>query len=807
VTLFQQLTNVTAALFRPGLRFLGRPSLPRYRGEVALRGLQSEVKVIWQSGGIPHVFAGSEEDLFFAQGYLHAQERLWQMDLNRRFLSGRLAEILGRFAIPWQEVTSQLRGHDSVDADFFMRLIGIRQSAIESLTVLSDADRRRLDAYCDGVNRYIDERGRRLPLEFRLLRYMPDPWRAEDILTISKGFAFLLGLALFTRLNAIGIAARLAGDPEKIHDLYPALHDSDCTITRATWDAARNLWRFTAGMLSANHWVSAGHGSNAWVIAADRSQSGETILCNDPHLRLMAPPVWYLMHLQAATAPGQSDGYEVWGASIPGCPGIQIGHNRWIAWGITAAVCDDVEIYREQVHRIEPDRYRFDGRWLLMDRRRERIRVRGNGLIDKSVRSTRHGPVISDFAGQPSAPEVLSLRWTAHDLGEDFRSLYDLNRARNWDEFLNALSYLSAPTLNFVYADRLGNIGYSLAGKIPLRSGAPSVLPREGWRADNEWRGFVPFNDLPRLFNPTGGAIANANNRIVDGGFNHYLSVFFEPSYRVRRIHQLLAARPTHSTADMEAAQTDQISLHAKELIASLHLELAAIGRDETELRAAADQLLQWDGYCGSDSVAASIFHAFHHHLLKALLVPILSEEFFIAYVEVFNQSITPVDKILTNPASPWFTGRSRGALVREALATACAELTRALGSDLSRWQWGKLHRLTMDHVFSRAYLVGSLFSLGPFPSGGDNFTVSLGFYRHSRPYQHTVGPAMRMIVEAGQNLRSKFILSPGQSGHVFSQHFSDQIARWKQHEYTELTGIDLQAREPPQLVLRPAGS
>jgi penicillin amidase len=427
-------------------------------------------------------------------------------------------------------------------------------------------------------------------------------------------------------------------------------------------------------------------------------------------------------------------------------------------------------------------------------------------LVEKTVRWTHHGPVISDFHAQASTREVLSLRWTAHDTGEDFRSLYGLNRARNWDEFLDALSYLSAPTLNFVYADHAGNVGYSLAGKVPLRTSAPSIMPREGWRGENDWSGYVPFGDLPRLFNPSEGAIANANNQIVDGAFDHYLSGFFEPSYRARRIHQLLAARKRHSISEMSAAQGDLVSLQAKELIASLRPELAAIRATDNGLGDAAEQLLGWDGHCGSDSVAATIFHVFHHHLMKALLVPSLGEEFFIAYVEIFNQSIMPVERILNNPGSPWFAGRSRAELVCSALASACAELANCLGAKMHRWQWGKVHALSINHAFSRISVLRPVLSLGPFPSGGDNFTVNLGFYRYSQPYQQTVGASMRMIVEMGQQIRSKFILPSGQSGHLFSEHFRDQTARWQSQGFIALGGADARLSNWPPLLLKPAG-
>ncbi len=287
-------------LLRPWLRQLAKPAAPKYHGASTVAGLEKEARVFWQAEGIPHVFAANERDLFFVQGYLHAQERLWQMDLNRRFLSGRMAEIFGQFPVPSQELTSQFRDRDSVDVDYFMRLIGVRRAALASADVLRDDDRQRLQSYSAGVNSFIERCGKRLPLEFRLLRFRPDPWRIEDTLTIGKGFAFLLSLALFTRVNAMAVAAKLAGAPEKFAELYPSDAAGDVTTARATWDAARSLLHLSAAVAALGDGFSAGYGSNAWVIGPERSETGHAILCNDPHLRITLPSLWYLMHLNGA---------------------------------------------------------------------------------------------------------------------------------------------------------------------------------------------------------------------------------------------------------------------------------------------------------------------------------------------------------------------------------------------------------------------------------------------------------------------------------------------------------------------------
>jgi penicillin amidase len=790
-------------LLRPLLRHFASPAAPQYQGEIRLRGLENDVKVSWQSPGIPHVFAAHERDLFFAQGYLHAQERLWQMDLNRRFLSGRTAELFGRFPVPPQELTTQFRGCDSVDVDHFMRLLGMRQAALNAAEVLGEDERARLESYSAGVNAFIESCGRRLPLEFRLLRYRPDPWCPEDTLTIGKGFAFLLSLALFTRLNALPIAAKLAEQPQKFADLYPSDLGSDFTTARAVWDATRSLWHFTTGLNSLGEGFTAGLGSNAWVISRERSDTGCALLCNDPHLRITLPSMWYLMHLCSGTGIANTEPYEVWGATLPGWPGVHVGHNRHIAWGVTAALCDDVELYREKIHRLEPDRYEIDGHWHVMSRNSESIKVKGEGTVHRIVRWTRHGPVISDFQQSRPGTEVISLRWTAHEANASFRALYKLNHARNWDQFLEALSHQVAPTLNVVYADNAGNIGFALAGKVPLRGRPPSLLPSEGWHSANEWRGFVPFDDLPRVFNPPEGVLANANNPIANQTYRFYLSKFFEPPYRVRRIYELIGAKRMHGIAEMATAQADKLSIHARDLIATLSEELTEIRDTASDVSAPAQCLLQWDGHCGADSIAATIFHVFHQRLLKNLVTPVLGEDLFITYVEIFNQSILPIENLLRIPGSPWLQGMSRAELVRSTLVEACDEIRQSLGPDSDRWQWGRLHTLTLGHPFSRISFLRPFFSAGPFPMGGDNFTLDLGFYRHSNPYQHIVGPSLRMIVEAGPKLRSLFILPSGQSGYPFSPHYLDQVARWQKHSYIELSQSHEEMRGWPLLTFK----
>ncbi|HXG53497.1 MAG TPA: penicillin acylase family protein [candidate division Zixibacteria bacterium] len=788
-----------SALLKPLLFLAARSSAPRYAGERVVPGLERTVTVHWDDYGVPRVRAEGERDLFIAQGYLHAHERLWQMDMNRRFLSGRLAEIFGSFPVPWRELSVQFRACRSADFDYFVRLLGIRRSAEVAFERSPEDDRERLRAYCEGVNRYIEDNLKRLPWEFRLLRYEPEPWSPVDTLTIAKGFALLLSTALFSRLNMIAIARRL-GDQNEIFSALRPRSAAAPAVVAAAWDGAARAWTFTGAILGD---LAAGHGSNAWAVSGKRSATGKAILANDPHLRMTLPSVWYLMGLRAGPA-GQPVSYDVWGASIPGAPCIHIGHNRRIAWGVTAALCDDVELYRERLHRLDPELYLTPTGWERMERREEVVRVRGAAPLRKIVRSTRHGPVLSDFSEAASSTEVLSLRWTAHEASQELAAVYHVNRAEDWPAFLRALSHHGAPTLNYLFADIDGNIGYSLAGKVPLRAAAPPLLPLEGWRKENDWLGYAPFEELPRLFNPPEGIIASANHPIADASYPRYLSHFFEPPYRIERIRRVLAEKRELSPDDCAALQLDVVSLHARELLAALRpdLEAAAARRQgEGEL---ARLLLGWDGSCTVDSVPAAIFHALHQKLMAALLLPVLGEELMPAYLEVFNQCLLPLGDILKDPESPWFRRVSRTTLVSRCLREVHDEMVFSLGPELDRWRWGRIHTLTLDHPLSRVAALKPLLSIGPSPAPGDGVTVNLGFYRHSNPYRQVVGASLRFIVELDSPPRFRYVLPSGQSGHWLSPHYRDQHPLWAQGRLLSDSGTEARASAHRVLTLSP---
>ncbi|TMA09580.1 MAG: penicillin acylase family protein, partial [Deltaproteobacteria bacterium] len=512
--------NVFSSLLRPLLRRWGEKAKPQRQGTILFPGLTEPVRVAWSRHAVPHLYARNEHDLFMAQGYIHAQDRLWQMDSSRMFLKGRTAEIYGKRAVPWKELSIHFKDKTTLDLDYFIRLIGIHATARASLSQLPEEFVKCLLAYSEGVNRYIESHLKRMPVEFRLLRYQPDPWKPEDSLVIGKGFAFLLSTSLFTRLTMMLIANRLENQEIKLRSLYPSYPEGNPFITRldlkSTAEVSGEILGFLNGTFLDSGWSPAGQGSNSWVVAPPRSTTGRAILCNDPHLRMTLPSTWYLMHLQVSSNNEERDGYEVRGASIPGSPCVHLGYNRWISWGVTAAVCDDGDLYREKIHPEDPELYLAGEQWIKMDRREEKIRIRGGREVVRWTRFTRHGPVISDAARQGPTDEVLAFQWTGHDASQEFRALYGINRAHGWKEFLQSLSYQIAPTLNYLFADAQGNIGYSLAGRVPIRPQSVSLLPLPGWTRQYDWKGYIPFDELPRLYNPPEGIIATANNRIAD---------------------------------------------------------------------------------------------------------------------------------------------------------------------------------------------------------------------------------------------------------------------------------------------------
>ena len=758
---------------------------------------------------IPYLEARTEADLFFAQGYLHAQDRLWQMDLNRHFFSGRLAEIFGDRPLPRGDFTRHLRSGTMAGVDHFIRLLGIRHTATLSQPLLSERSALAVEAYCAGVNAYMDRHQRRLPVEFRMLRCQPAPWEPVDCLTLAKGFSLMLSSALVTRLTFLALHGRLENDPEKLRSLMPRYPSWGPTVSRALSEHGAALLRFVNGSFAENPLTPRSQGSNGWAVDGSHSTGNQALLCNDMHLRMTMPGVWYLNNLRTVTDSGRTRAFEAAGVSLPGSPLVYVGHNRDMAWGFVAALCDDGDLYRERIHPEQPSLYRTPDGWAEFESRPETIAVRGGRPLETVIRLTRHGPVLSDILPSPSPdsevpdPEVLSFRWIAHTPGNEVGLLDGVNRARNWSEFLAGMAHHVTPSLNCVYADTRGNIGYALAGSVPLRPRQePSWLPLEGWNAAHNWAGTIPFDELPRLYNPPEGIVANANNGIADASYPYYLSDLFEPPYRIERIRHLLAQNTRLDMEDMARIQLDTRSVQAERLLNALRQELIEIAREEPSLRQCVELLEEWDYDCTVQSAGAAVFHVLYHRLMWNIWGETLGEELFASYTEILNQPVAPLDDILTDPGSVWFRGASRKEVLTASLREAHAELTKRQGSDTADWAWGRLHTLTLAHALGNNNWLAPFFSLGPFPVDGDGVTVSNSYYRHSRPYDQAVGASVRMLVTLSEPIRSSFVIVPGQAGNPASPQYRDQFEPWRTGQAIQSAGPEEDMEEWPLLVL-----
>ncbi len=722
-------------------------AFPTISGRLAVPGLGAPVEVIRDRWGIPHLYATSAHDLFFAQGYVHAQDRLWQMDFNRRVPSGRLSELFG-------EVT--------LSSDRFLRTVGMHRAAEDEQAHLDPESAQTLDAYAAGVNAWIARSGSRLPIEFALLRYRPEPWTPTDSLAFGKLLAWILGGNWRYQLLRAHLIARFGVEGMRV--LVPPYATNAPVIIPA--GTRTSDWQQTALLrLLDQPGLSSGIGSNNWVLSGSRTATGRPLLANDPHLEAQMPSIWYEMHLVGGP-------YDVTGVALPGVPGVVIGHNAHVAWGVTNAPTDVQDLFIERFHPTDPTRYLYRGRWEPAKIVREAIRVRGRPDVLETVRITRHGPIINDVV--EGLDTFLALRWTALEPGTVSASVLRLDRARTWDEFRAALRLWTVPAQNFVYADRRGNIGYQLPGRIPIRANGDGMVPVPGWTGEYEWVGEIPFERLPSSFNPPRGAIVTANNRIVPDRYAYQLSQEWDPGFRARRIETLLAPLHRASIEDMEAIQMDLVSLPGRETVRALH-DIHITGDPEAGLL---QDLRTWDGVLRADSRPAAIYEAFRLALLPLVFKDVLGDDLYKRYLERGEAWQVALLGLLRDPSSRWWGPGGRDTVVAQALREARDLLTRRLGPDRSNWTWGRLHAMRFVHPLGRIGALSWFFNAVAPPTGGDLFTVNNGGFS-PQAFSQIIVASYRQIIDLSDWDRSIAINTTGQSGLPLHRHYRDFVSRW----------------------------
>lgn len=742
-------------------------SLPQVSGSIKLSGIKADVTVTRDDKGVPHIRATSEEDLYFAQGFVQAQDRLFQMDLSRRQASGRLSEVVGEAAL---------------DRDRFFRTLGLRRAAEASYAGYGEESKKILQAFADGINAYINlaKREGRFPIEFTLLQYEPEPWRPIDSLTIGKYMAFDLGGHWEGQAFRLWALQNLS--KEKAEDLFPTYPAGAPTILKSYEGIRLPIEKIFAKAVIPEEW----NGSNNWVVSGERTKSGKPILANDPHLSLSTPSIWYQMHLE-------SPAVNVSGVIFAGVPGIIIGHNEQIAWGVTNTGPDVQDLYIEKRNPKDQTQFLYQGKWEKGTVIEEPIRVKGGKVIPFQVIYTRHGPVISEFAFPSKDDTVLSLRWTALDSTQELQAILGMDKAKSWTEFEKALEDFQVPTQNFVFASADGTIAYKANGRIPIRKKGDGLLPVPGWTGEYEWTGYIPYDKLPRVVNPPEGFIATANNKVVGREYPYHISNQWAEPYRYMRIEEKLQGKKDLTVEAMERLQMDQKNGWAEELLPGLLNAMK--GKQMTEMEKEGLNLLQnWNGVDSADQAAPLIFHSWMQQLQKYLFEEEIPNEvlsLFEGKQGVVNELIR---KAMRKEVSRWFTDKGG---FPEVLHTTYRQTIEALskrqGGSPSSWMWGKEHRLYFAHPMSDfSPILRFLFNREePVPVGGSHITVQAASFNDEGIVDH--GASWRFVIDLAEPAKGYHIVGPGQAGHWKSKWYHDQIMDWVTGRYhlTPLKGSE----------------
>ncbi|MCC6956655.1 MAG: penicillin acylase family protein [Anaerolineales bacterium] len=799
--------SISSSILRPIIRLMAWSRLPKIDGHIKISGLDGPVEILRDRWGVPHIYAKNANDLFFAQGFTHAQDRFWQMEFQRRLVAGRLSEILGPVTLP---------------LDRWMRTLTLQKVADFEETLLSESARNYLRNYANGINVFIKRR--KLPVEIALLKYRPEPWRVADTLGWIKMMAWSLSVNWEAELLRAQLIARLG--PEKAAELeaphlarWPYIIPPGTDYSKLNYDV---LERVNQTRPFSGPSPYAGLGSNNWVLAGALTQTGMPYLANDMHLGISVPAIWYENHLCAPDV-------TLAGVTFPGIPGVVSGHNGNVAWGFTNGFPDVQDLYLERLRRTETGEVEaeYNGKWEKAQVLHETIHVHGEEPVQHEVIITRHGPIITELAPDLCADQPVALRWTALDPDDMIETLFNIAAAKDAEQFRSGLKSWATPAQNIVYADTGGDIGYVLAGKIPLRKKGRGRTPVPGWTDEYEWSGYIPYDLLPQLQNPEQGYIVTANQRVFDASYPVDLELEPISGDRAQRITEMILDQSQRPEADkidlafIKHMQFDQISPSARNIVKVLSGMRThdSAHSEESETHQILHLLHHWDGKLSPDGPEAAIYQVLIRKIaalmLKDKLDPPgkdqvvstdsleapapgarpaeldLTARFMgkgptpvLAQTGLFGERWLPwLSDQLNKPDSPWFdlgSGETRDDVIFAALELTLQELKQRFGPAPTDWAWGKIHQLRFQHSLGSNPLMGSVFNLGPFPIGGDHTTVwATGSSYHNLDSAQVVGPVYRMIVDLSNLDNSVSVLAPGQSGNPASPHYKDQIAGW----------------------------
>jgi penicillin amidase len=763
--------------------------LPQVQGVINVKGISGDISISRDEYGTVYIKADNDNDVFFGMGMAHGQDRLWQLELQRRLSQGRLSEIFGKNFI-------------KIDAQ--MRTLGLYESVQSAWDALSPEAKSSLTAYSAGINARLNN-SNALPLEFNLFDIQPEPWTEYDSLAWSKVFALNLSNSMLKEITRFIAKSHLSGSQDEElfgedPNNYPIKTSyTDSKVFEALTAMTQLQDEFQQKLNIGGEFV----GSNAWAISGKLTNSGNSILANDPHLGIQMPSIWYMANLSG-------EHLNASGMSIVGLPVIIFGRNDKISWGGTNMMTDVQDLYFEQVNGSNPKQYLDKGQWRDFEIKKHYIKVRPEfpeilrepiKPVEVIVRKTVRGPILSDifgFTGQP-----VSLRWTGLDEGDTtYESFFRLNYTNDWSSFKSALSYHVAPTLNILYTDQLGNIGYMGAGLIPIRSKGKGLTPVPGGTSDYQWTGYIPFEDWPQSYNPEKGYIVSANNKMVDDDYPYFISSDWAPDARAKRIEQLiqegLKTTGTLSLGYMRKIQGDTLSYGATGLITLLK----SASMETEKQRLAQNYLSKWDGDMAEDSQSASIFYSWARHLRIILfrdnLSTSLGNHHQSTLINQFYMSTTydQIEAALTPGGALWCDDINTSTVencewvIQQSLDLAIKELYKVAGSDMDDWTWGDVHKAVYSHnPFSEVNLLKPLFESRISNGGGPNtINVASATFVESEGYEQHFGAGFRQIIELGNNsVNHVYMNSTGQSDNVLSKHYDDMVEPFRDVLYIDL--------------------
>ncbi len=797
-----------------------RKTFPQENGAIAIPGLENEVKVQRDEWGIPQIYAASNHDLFLAQGYVHAQDRFWQMDFWRHIGTGQLSEMFG---------SSQL------EKDRFLRTMGWKKIAQQEFATLDVSTKANLQAYAEGVNAYLANRqGSALSLEYAVLKllnreYRPQPWQPIHSILWGKVMAYDLSTNLGDEIERTILLKSFP--KERVDELFP-LYPQNLPVIVPEFKVAKKavnptqedinlvaLKQITPSLKSIASNVIAmeeilgatgmGVGSNSWTISGKRTATGKPILADDPHLSVQMPSIWYELGLHCISindSINKNCPYNVTGFTFAGVPGVIIGHNNRIAWGVTNVMSDTMDLYVEKINPENPNQYEVNGKWVDMQLVKEEIQVAGDESVNQIVRYTKHGPILSDVVpalekfGENSSVKIptnyaVSLRWTALEPSTLITALQEINRAQNWQEFRAAGSKFDIAAQNLVYADVDGNIGYQMPGRTPIRKQGDGRYPVPGWNNKYEWQGYIDFEELPHSFNPARGYIITANNAVVDESYPYVITKDWVRGYRAKRIEEMISNPEGLLTlADIESIQGDTLDINARDLMPILK----SISFDDLRIENARQLLLNWDFQLKIESPASAIFETFWKNLLAMTFNDELPQDY---HPDGSDRWYAVIKNLVEQPNNLWWDDRNtaevenRDRIFKQALVEAVNELENTFGSNPEKWTWGKLHKINFRNVTlgkSGVTAIERLFNRGTYQTAGDGETINANRWKANKSsFEVTHIPSLRMIVDLASFDNSQAIHSTGQSGHAFNRHYTDMIEPWRNIQYHSMPWED----------------